>query len=56
MHLQACFASWNGRVNDFPEAEAAARETLALPIFPELGEERIERVVDLVSSFMQSRS
>lgn len=45
MHLQQCFADLNYKADDFPESERASQESLALPIFPELGAERLQRIV-----------
>lgn len=51
MHLQQCFSSWGGAEGDFPESELAARQSLALPIYPELTPSDIETVVEAVREF-----
>lgn len=51
MHLQVCFSHWGGSAGQFPLAEEASCETLALPIYPELRPSQLERIADTVSAF-----
>ena len=51
MHLQPCFQHLGGNVGDFPVAEQAAEESLALPIYPELSEDQLSYVVETIKAF-----
>src|SRR6266481_2393506 len=51
MHLQECFAVLERGVGAYPESERAAKETLALPIYPELSEAQLRNVVESVRDF-----
>ena len=51
LHLQACFNYLGYKEGQFPESESAAKETLALPVYPELSEEQQVYVVDSIKSF-----
>lgn len=51
LHLQPAFSYLGYKMGDFPHAESASRNALALPIYPELSEEQQSLIVDAISNY-----
>jgi dTDP-4-amino-4,6-dideoxygalactose transaminase len=54
LHEQECFADLGYGEGDFPVSEMMAKETMALPIYPELTLQQQERVVQAIGEFLLS--
>lgn len=51
-HMQECFAGLGYKTGDFPEAETAASNSLAIPVYQDLTEAQIKFVVDNIKEFI----
>lgn len=51
IHLQPSFKFLGYKYGDFPEAEKACKEVLSLPMYPELSDDEVKRVVNVIEEF-----
>ena len=51
LHLQKCYEDLGYKKGDFPEAEKASEEVLALPMWPELTNEEVYYVIESIKEF-----
>jgi len=49
--LQKAYASLNYKLGDFPHLEYLASHCISLPLFPEMTEEEISRVCDVIAKY-----
>jgi dTDP-4-amino-4,6-dideoxygalactose transaminase len=56
LHLQDCFAYLASKAGAFPESERAAKQTLALPIYPELTDSQVRFVAECIREFLMTSS
>ena len=55
LHEQECFRYLGYAAENLPESHAASKETLALPIYPELDDAQRRYVVDSIAAFYRDR-
>ena len=55
LHTQPCFQNFGYSEGDFPHAERACKEVLALPVYPELTAEDHDYIVDVIEAFFNQK-
>lgn len=56
LHCQKCFSELKQETGSLPETELAARETIAIPVYPELNSDQKQHVVDTIVSYVRSHA
>jgi dTDP-4-amino-4,6-dideoxygalactose transaminase len=50
--LQECYQHLGYRAGDFPVAEDIQKRSLSLPLYPEITEPQVDRVVEVLGNFL----
>jgi dTDP-4-amino-4,6-dideoxygalactose transaminase len=53
LHLQKCFRYLKHKKGDFPEAEKAAKHTIAIPVYPDLTKEEMDYIITSIKESLQ---
>lgn len=53
LHLQKCFRDLKYKKGDFPESEKASRETVAIPVYPDLTQDQLDYIANSVKEFFR---
>ena len=53
LHLQKCFKALGHKKGDFPESEKACKETLAIPVYPDLTQEKKYYIVSSIKDYFK---
>src|SRR5262249_15274437 len=56
LHLQKCFNYLGYTASRFPEAEKASQESLAIPVYPEIGNDKLQYVIRKITEFFDTES
>ena len=54
LHCQVCFQKLAEETGSLPETEQAAKETIALPVYPEMNSEQQHHVVETIVEFVRA--
>ena len=54
LHLQKCFKALGYKKGDFPESERACKETLAIPVYPDLTREEKDHIVSSIKGYFNA--
>ena len=53
LHLQKCFSDLGGIPGQLLHAESAAKETVAIPIYPELNQSQLDYVIESIQQYFE---